>query len=59
MSRLCSPFLSETEIGTILKGSDVWMDSDEIRRRLMRMQRARKAPRKSSPAKGKKVAKAD
>ncbi|WP_428825933.1 Clp protease ClpP [Azonexus sp. IMCC34842] len=59
MSRLCSPFLSETEIGTILKGSDVWMDSDEIRRRLMRMQRARKVPRKSSPAKGKKVAKAD
>ena len=55
MSRLCSPFLSEAEIGTILKGSDVWMDSDEIRRRLMRMQRARTVPRKTSPAKGKKV----
>jgi ATP-dependent protease ClpP protease subunit len=43
MSRLCSPFLSETEITSILKGADVWMDSDEIQRRLMRMERARKA----------------
>lgn len=43
MSRLCSPFLTETEIANILKGSDLWMDSDEIKRRLMRMQRARKA----------------
>lgn len=43
MSRLCSPFLTETEIANILKGSDLWMDSDEIHRRLMRMQRARKA----------------
>ncbi|NTV70500.1 MAG: Clp protease ClpP [Azonexaceae bacterium] len=42
MSRLCSPFLTETEIANILKGSDLWMDSDEIHRRLMRMQRARK-----------------
>lgn len=43
MSRLCSPFLTETELANILKGSDLWMDSDEIHRRLMRMQRARKA----------------
>jgi ATP-dependent protease ClpP protease subunit len=41
MSRLCTPFLSESEITRILKGSDEWMDSDEIRRRLMRMQRSR------------------
>lgn len=41
MSRLCTPFLSEGEITRILKGSDEWMDSDEIRRRLMRMQRSR------------------
>ena len=31
---------SEAEIGRILKGSDLWMDSDEISYRLMRMQRA-------------------
>ncbi len=43
MERICMPFLTESEIGKILKGSDVWMDSDEIRRRLTRMQRA-KAP---------------
>lgn len=57
MSRLCSPFLTETEITNILKGSDLWMDSDEIHRRLMRMQRARKASErkkkeKSAPSAG-------
>jgi hypothetical protein len=39
----CSPFLSDTEIVNILKGSDVWMDSDEIERRLQRIQGARNA----------------
>lgn len=46
MSRLCSPFLTDAEIANILKGSDVWMDSDEIRRRLQRLQRAKTAARK-------------
>jgi len=55
MERICMPFLSESEIGRILKGSDVWMDSDEIRRRLMRIQRA-KTP---SRAREKKTKKAD
>ncbi len=55
MERICMPFLSENEIGKILKGSDVWMDSDEIRRRLMRIQRA-KTP---SRAREKKTKKAD
>ena len=45
MERICMPFLSESEIGKILKGSDVWMDSDEIRRRLTRMQRAKSPPK--------------
>lgn len=53
MTRLCTPFLSEAEVGRILKGSDVWMDSDEIRHRLLRIQRARTA---AKPVK--KVAKA-
>jgi ATP-dependent protease ClpP protease subunit len=57
MSRLCSPFLTETEIANILKGADLWMDSDEIHRRLTRMQRARKASErkkkeKSAPSAG-------
>lgn len=46
MERICLPFLTESEIGKILKGSDVWMDSDEIRRRLTRMQRAKAAPQR-------------
>jgi len=40
MTRTCQPFLSATEIKDVLKGSDVWMDSDEIRRRLERIRRA-------------------
>lgn len=51
MSRLCAPFLSDAEIANILKGSDVWMDSDEIRRRLLRMQRQKAASRPKIKAK--------
>lgn len=53
MRRICIPFLSESEIDKILKGSDVWMDSDEIRRRLVRMQRTKEPPKprkKGEPA---------
>ena len=35
-TRICSPFLSAADIDRILKGSDLWMDSDEIRHRLGR-----------------------
>jgi ATP-dependent Clp protease protease subunit len=53
MTRTCEPFLSSAEIKDVLKGSDVWMDSDEIRRRMERMRRAqlkqlRKAKQKST-----------
>ncbi len=40
MTRTCQPFLTQGEIKDVLKGSDVWMDSDEIRRRLERLRRA-------------------
>jgi len=40
MTRTCQPFLSSTEIKDVLKGSDVWMDSDEIRHRMERIRRA-------------------
>ena len=40
MTRTCQPFLSAAEIKDVLKGSDVWMDSDEIRHRLERIRRA-------------------
>jgi ATP-dependent protease ClpP protease subunit len=49
MARICIPFLSEAEIGHILKGSDLWMDSDEISHRLMRMQRAQEKASKAKP----------
>lgn len=39
MTRICQPFLSANEIKGILKGSDLWMDSDEIRHRMARMVR--------------------
>ena len=43
MSRLCSPFLSAGELESILKGADLWMDSDDIRRRLQRIKRSQAA----------------
>jgi len=49
MARICIPFLSEAEISRILKGSDLWMDSDEISHRLMRMQRAQDKTKPSKP----------
>jgi ATP-dependent protease ClpP protease subunit len=38
MRRICTPFLSVEEISKIVKGSDLWMDSDDIGRRLARKQ---------------------
>lgn len=49
MARICVPFLSASEISRILKGSDVWMDSDEIGHRLTRIRRAQ--ARKSGASK--------
>lgn len=40
MTRICQPFLSPNEIKGILKGADLWMDSDEIRHRMARIRRA-------------------
>ena len=34
MQHICRPFLSVEEIASIRRGEDIWMDSDEIRRRL-------------------------
>ena len=51
MTRLTSPFLTDTEIKSILKGVDVWMDSDEIRRRLQRLKRLKKEKSRSAQKK--------
>lgn len=37
LERTCQPFLTQQEIKGIVKGSDLWMDSDEIRQRLRRV----------------------
>lgn len=53
MGRTCQPFLSLGEIKAILKGSDLWMDSDEIKRRMLRLQHEQEklaAARKAKPA---------
>lgn len=54
MTRVCTPFLSAVEIDRIQHGSDLWMDSDEIRRRLARIKRNSTKPidktqKKASP----------
>lgn len=46
-TRLCTPFLSAADINHILQGSDLWMDSDEIRHRLGRIKRAPARPRQT------------
>ena len=58
MARICMPFLSESEIGRILKGSDLWMDSDEISHRLARGAHARES-RKTPVRRARKAAPAD
>ena len=50
-TRLCTPFLSAADISHILQGSDLWMDSDEIRRRLERMKPVKPAVRKKAAVK--------
>jgi ATP-dependent protease ClpP protease subunit len=49
MRQVCKPFLSDDEVGRILRGEDIWMDSDEIRRRLAHLQKGEPSvrPRKS------------
>lgn len=55
MRRICSPFLSDAEVDSIIKGADFWMDTDEILHRLARMhelkEKAPAAARKRASAK--------
>jgi ATP-dependent Clp protease protease subunit len=39
MRHVCKPFLTEEEVGRILRGEDIWMDSDDIRHRLAHLQK--------------------
>lgn len=39
MNRICLPFLTSNEIKSILKGTELWMDSDEIRHRMTKLLR--------------------
>lgn len=44
MQSTCRPFLSTEEINNILNGQDLWLDADNIRRRLNRKNEEQKAP---------------
>lgn len=48
MRHICRPFLTDDELTRILHGEDIWMDSDDIRRRLANLQKGQPAvlPRK-------------
>lgn len=41
IKKYCSPFLTEAEIDRVIRGEDIWMDSDEIRKRLKRHSRGK------------------
>lgn len=55
MRRICARVLSDDEVDSIIKGSDFWMDSDEIRRRLSKEARpvARRATSGKAPTRKK------
>ena len=42
MKRICHPFLTNEEINAIADGRDLWLDSDDIRKRLSRMEKEAK-----------------
>jgi ATP-dependent Clp protease protease subunit len=42
MQNICKPFLTPDELARILRGEDIWMESDEIRRRLSRIAQSEK-----------------
>lgn len=50
-NRICRNFLSPAEIGKVLEGTDLWMDSDEISKRLNRASRAEDRQKLSRKAK--------
>lgn len=48
MQHICKPFLSPEEVERILRGEDIWLDSDEIRRRLARLRKGEPSVRPST-----------
>jgi len=64
MRHICYPFLSKEEITSIEKGEDMWMDSDEVRKRLKNMIKIlqaehEKKPKRAAQAKKKTLPEAD
>lgn len=51
MRHVCRPFLTDEELDRILKGEDIWLDSDGIRRRLNNIQKGAPAVAARKPAK--------
>lgn len=51
IKKIYYPFLSEDEIDRLLKGEDLWMDSDEIRKRLKNMIKILNEPKKPAAKK--------
>lgn len=50
MRDICIPFLTSTEVDQIMAGKDLWMDSDEIRARLDKVEAARLREEKKAAA---------
>lgn len=50
--KLYVPFLSESELGSVIKGEDIWLQSEDIRKRLEKMVKTLEDA-KSKPAKKK------
>ncbi|MBV8680385.1 MAG: Clp protease ClpP [Aquitalea sp.] len=48
MRNVCRPFLTDQELERISKGEDIWLDTDDIRRRLLHLQKGEPAVRSRS-----------
>ncbi|OHX20301.1 Clp protease ClpP [Chromobacterium sphagni] len=56
MRHICRPFLTDEELDHILKGEDIWLDSDNIRRRLGHIKKGEPAIAPRKPARSRKPA---
>lgn len=51
LKKYCSPFLTDDEVNRIIKGEDIWMDADEIRKRLIKIAKKKKPAKKKKSGK--------
>lgn len=52
LKKYCSPFLTDEEMEKICTGTDIWMDADEVRKRLNKIAKQKKTGKKKKTKTG-------